>query len=210
MLLDHIAVIIIFSLLGSSPWLLPVFTLLRTVGRLSFPIFCFLLSEGFRHTKSRKRYFLRLACFAVISEIPFNLAYAGTVYCSDKQNIFFTLAAALVTLCAFERFKNSLPLKIAATAAGCAVSLLLNTDYAVTGIIIPLMFYISSNNADRLFLAGSVAFFDSLQFYGAGILSLIPISFYNQKRGNGSSLFFYLFYPLHFIALLFIKHIMSI
>ncbi len=210
MLLDHIAVVILFPLLESIPFLSPVFTILRTVGRLSFPIFCFLLSEGFRHTKSRKRYFLRLVCFAVISEIPFNLAYAGTVFCADKQNIFFTLATALVTLCAFENIKNSLILKITAVAAGCAASLLLNTDYPVTGIIIPLMFFISNSSTDRLFLAGSVTFFDSLQFHGAGILSLIPIGFYNQKRGKGNSLIFYLFYPFHLIVLLLIKYSMGI
>ena len=74
----------------SVGWL-TVYVLLRVAGGLAFPIFAFLLVEGFLHTRDRKRYLAKLCVFALISEIPFDLALFGTSFYRGYQNVFFKM-----------------------------------------------------------------------------------------------------------------------
>ena len=80
------------------------YDLMRTVGRLGFPIFCFLMVEGFMRTKNIKSYLLRMGIFALVSEIPFDLAMTGKFFYWGYQNVFFTLFLGLFTLWAFDFF----------------------------------------------------------------------------------------------------------
>lgn len=82
------------------------YDMMRTVGRLGFPIFCFLLVEGFMRTKNVKSYLLRMGIFALVSEIPFDLAMTGSFFHWTYQNVFFTLFLGLFTLVAFEFFEK--------------------------------------------------------------------------------------------------------
>ena len=97
MLIDHIGAILLsmyqpalktlFTLFGRE---YSVYLIFRDIGRVAFPIFCFLLLEGFLHTHDRFRYGMNLFIFSLISEIPWNLMFTNTLR-YEKQNVFFTL-----------------------------------------------------------------------------------------------------------------------
>ena len=80
MLIDHMG----FTLFPHAVWM-------RAVGRLAFPIFCFLIAEGCAHTHDKKRYAGRLLLFAVLSELPFNLMCSGQWLSWNYQNVLWTL-----------------------------------------------------------------------------------------------------------------------
>lgn len=114
MLIDHFAAAILGRILISSSWseqLYTFYTFLRLVGRLGFPIFCFLLVEGFGKTRSKTKYAVRLGLFALISEVPFDLALCAKVLEYEYQNVYFTLFLGMLALCAYDFFsKHRLPM----------------------------------------------------------------------------------------------------
>ena len=118
---------------------------MRDIGRLGFPIFCFLLVEGFHRTRNVRKYALRLGIFALISELPFNLAICGQVCNPGYQNVYFTLLSGLVALCAF-RF-----LETYANAGKKDMPALLRILFLVTGILLPAVFV---HISDTLNIAG--------------------------------------------------------
>ena len=98
MLIDHTASFLLRDYEpATTPWFqlgdntYSLYRVMRDVGRAAFPIFCFLLVEGFLHTHNRFKYGRNLLIFACISEIPWNFAQNGTLLFPDKQNVFFTL-----------------------------------------------------------------------------------------------------------------------
>lgn len=79
---------------------------MRLIGRIAFPIFCFLLVQGFLHTRNVTKYAIRLALFAAISEVPFDLAFKNRILEFSYQNVFFTLLIGLLTLIGFKTLKQ--------------------------------------------------------------------------------------------------------
>lgn len=137
-----------YDLLGGqsqmSPWY-SVYVLMRTVGRIAFPIFCFLLVEGFCHTWSRGKYALRLGVFCLIAEIPFDLAFnepANGFLELRSQNVFFTLLMGFLALWLWSALANRLPrwmeypAAVIALAPCCLGAEWLATDYGGFGVLL--------------------------------------------------------------------------
>lgn len=175
--------------------------LLRSFGRLAFPIFCFLLVEGFTYTRDRWRYGASLACFAVLSEIPFDLARSMTAFDGSYQNVFLTLLVGYLALCAYEHFEGRLGMQAACVIGLALVSMGLLCDYGPRGYaLILILYFLRSNTVAKTALGCCV----TTATWRAG-LAFIPLNLYNGTRGfvHGPVLkyAFYAFYPLHLLAL---------
>ena len=113
----------------------PEIPLLRWIGRLAMPVLCFFIGEGLRHTRSPRRYLLRLTGFALLSELPFDLAFYGGIE-RGHQNAYFTLALGLLALWAIQS-RGMEGWLLALTAALAAE--LLGCDYGMYGVLLILL-----------------------------------------------------------------------
>lgn len=185
--------------------LFPQYIMLRIIGRLAFPIYCFLLVEGAVHTSNRKRYLGRLLLFALISEVPFDLAVSGKVFAVQSQNVFFTLALGLGAVFLLE-IRGKYPYAILGSVGLLFAAQFAQTDYGGGGVLIILLFYLFREKPvvkAVSFSAANVLCYGGLQNYA--ILSLVPILCYNGKRGPGMKYLFYVFYPAHLLVLYWLR-----
>ena len=175
------------------------YLIMRMVGRLSFPIFAFLIVEGFLHTRDRRRYGINLAVFAVLSEIPWNLVHGGWTF--PVQNIFFTLLLGYLGLCAIERFRENKGALAASLIGLFVVSIFLRADYGCSGYGFILLLYALREQKLLQAVVGSCVLGTK---WIAG-MAFIPINMYNGQRGFVKGpvwkYAFYLFYPLHLLAI---------
>lgn len=203
--------------LAANGVLLFIYFIMRMlIGRIGFPIFCFLLVEGFLHTSNVKKYAARLLVFAIISEIPFDLAICGEPFYWGYQNVFFTLFIGLMVMIAYRAIEGSkinkfikVILYILSLAAGIALGMLLKTDYGTSygiGVICIMALYIFRKNKVHQIIAGCVTFIWEI----TAPLAFIPIAFYNGKRGLKMKYFFYAFYPVHLFILYLIARLMGL
>lgn len=185
----------------------PEYMVCRTVGRLAFPIYCFLLVEGFKYTKNVYRYLARLAVFALISEVPFDFAIFGTVYYPYYQNVFFTLLLGLlgITVYDYATKNNRIFLAVMGILAPLVGAYFLQCDYSVDGVLLILLLYLLQNYKAVRFTAASVLLIlmgiseGSMEYVGA--FSFLLIAFlYNGKKGTGMNRYlFYVVYPVHLL-----------
>ena len=172
------------------------------VGRVSFPLFAFLIGEGFRYTKDRKKYFYRIFLYALVLQIPDLLSiekYDG--------NIFFTLSFGILSLLILNNTKLNKFIKIILVIIIVVSAEMLTLDYGSYGVMIIIIFYLfRENNIMTAFSFTAVnilwiSFFQmsATQLYSIFVLPLIFL--YNGKEGKKMKLFFYLYYPLHLIVL---------
>lgn len=173
------------------------------IGRLAFPIFIFLLVEGFLHTKSRIRYGGRLLLFALLSEVPFDLAFYREPISLRGQNVFFTLLIGMLMLFGIESLERrirSLVLRslciLLCVSAAAFLSSAIHADYRYMGILSIALLYLFRQNKRTQLLLGCASFY----WEPTACLSFVPIAFYNGKRGLSMRYFFYLYYPLHLLA----------
>ncbi len=202
---------------------------LHIVGRLAFPIFAFLIAEGYAHTKNFKAYCLRLLCFALVAEIPFNLMMGSPLY-PFHQNVMFTFLLALLLLRGLDKFleKYSSPMVqiiFAAlfTALGYALGIVTFVDYFGCGILTVFLFYFTREKRWGWLLQLAGMWYINWVLLGGysfvlhwmgheilvplqafALLALLPIWLYNAQRGPGGKAFQYFtyaFYPGHILIL---------
>ncbi len=201
---------------------------MRVIGRLAFPIYGFLLVEGAFYTKSRPKYILRMALFALISEIPFDIAFNKSILEFGSQNVFFTLTLGLISAVAIftaaeARGKKHFILLVAAVvavAASAAAAHFLKTDYSEGGVIMIVLMAVITAPVKY----GNISEFArraiNTAAYAAGLITLtlivdskielcalagvILIAAYNGKKGYSDSFLkyaFYVYYPAHLLTL---------
>lgn len=177
----------------------------RSIGRLAFPIFCFLLVEGFLHTRDKRKYFARLFLFSLISEIPFDLAFHREWFYWEGQNVFFTLWIAVLVLAALKYLEKREDiaqagrwlLQAGAILAGVALACFLHTDYEGFGVAAIVLLYLFRKDRRRQAIVGACAFLWEV----TAALAFFPIYYYNGKRGLQLKYVFYIFYPAHLLLL---------
>jgi hypothetical protein len=208
---------------------------LTVVGRLTYPIYAFLLVEGYFHTGNLKKYALRLLALVILSEIPFNLMYSSQLFYPVHQNVIWTLLVGLGCVHINERAKEAPLWRRILTGAATAVvggllGIVLFSDYNAAGIWTILVFYWFRGRAWWNFagqaallyyinvevlqgLAFEVELFGETHFIvqqGFALLALIPIWLYRGRKGMGGRGFryaCYAFYPLHMLVLYWIRSV---
>ena len=202
MFIDHIG----YAIYGKLSWC-------NYIGRIAFPIFAYQITEGYAHTKSLKKYFLRLLVCAIVSQIPFMLCHS-IISRDFGLNIFFTLLLGLLSIFLFEKLPSKL-LSIPFIALLCAFAEITNMDYGYWGVLLIFVFYLCKNNKilltisflALLFVHYVPNFIISNFYYGYIYLmlctfaSIVPILFYNQKQGRKIKYFLYVFYPAHLLVI---------
>lgn len=220
MLIDHSAVVFLEPLIflkGNTDHSLYIqYSILRGIGRIAFPIFCFLLVEGFIHTKNVKKYALRLLIFALISEIPFDLALLQGMLDFNHQNVFFTLFFGLLCIWGMEsldkKYGNEQALKrdwgklfIFALCSGAVY--FLKTDYDIFGIVAIVFFYLMRDSKFGTMFANIIGFTFEAHGFSYLVYAAVPLIYaYNGERGRNMKYFFYAFYPVHLLSLYLLAH----
>ena len=191
----------------------------RMIGRLAMPLFAFCISEGYIHTRDRNKYMIRLGIFALISEIPFDLAFDGRIGLGH-QNIMLTFLMSVIALRIFdlirgERDETTGKYSAGKTILGCmviiamaALALVVKADYTVFAVISVFLFYVFKDSSSIIRSGIGVAFLAltrTMGYYCTTGLSFIPLALYNGKKGKGLKWLFYAFYPGHLLVLYLIK-----
>lgn len=202
MLLDHGNKVLLSHLSPDSQLLLAVSQVLAFAGRFAFPIFFFLLVEGFFHTHSKGKYLRNLLFFALLSEIPFDLCFQGSLLEFTGQNIFFTLSLALLVIWGVDALRKRFPAggefgMLLIVPVGCLAAVLARVDYTYAGILVPFLFYLLRSK--RLF-AAIINYLVVSQDIRT-LPAFLAIVLYNGQRGKQCKWLNYWIYPVH-LALL--------
>lgn len=219
MLMDHLWA----TLFPAQEWL-------TCAGRLAFPIFAFMIVEGYFHTHNFKKYALRLLLFAVLSEVPFDLMYGETWFYPVHQNVIWTLLMGLIGIHLMEnvRKKRKTPMYLLTAVVVVAVGAVLGTvcmvDYYGAGVLTVFIFYFFRKRKWWCLLGQILALYwvnvellggllYPLRLFGMdfeicqqgfALLALLPIWLYRGQQGCHSKLFQYIcyaFYPVHMLIL---------
>lgn len=215
MLLDHTATFLLTP--EKNPALTILYILMRTVGRIAAPVMFYFLAEGYYYTSSKLKYGLRLLCFGILSQIPYSLARYGTVT-GTNLNVMITLFMSFVMLLLADEMKNKAMKGIVVFTFMILTSF---SDWGVLGPFMVWLFHIYREDRKKQLISyfslcmaqmmvavlvissGTVAWYDGIWQIGM-LLPIILIYFYNGESGKKNIVnkwSFYLFYPIHFLAL---------
>lgn len=201
MLIDHTGAI----LFPGQMWF-------RIIGRFAFPIFTFLLVEGFFHTRDVKKYAVRLLLFAFISEFIFDYAFFGEFFSWTHQNVFFTLFLGVLLMGFWNYFQGKIYLQLPFALFFIWMGDVLATDYGSFGVLLIAMFFwfrdLKPFFVKLLCGAGFFILRSGIIAYGA--YAMIPIALYKGRKGPSMKYFFYIFYPIHLLLLVLIKKAMPL
>ncbi|MBR4026492.1 MAG: hypothetical protein IKJ01_02890, partial [Lachnospiraceae bacterium] len=246
MLIDHIAAVAIWRLFEASYMLkastqmsdywgdklivwfaenremmYTIYENMRLIGRMAFPIYCFLLVEGFLHTRNVPKYAFRLFLFALISEIPFDFALEGSLWSPTYNNVFFTLFLGLLCInclnwleTMFEKWKEKkgdvfigscvkyFLFFVVIYGMGIVAEEMLMTDYGMAGVIAIAVIWLFRENR-TLGFSGSILVLGLLSSSTEYLaIAMLPfIMKYNGTRGKQVKYLFYAFYPIHLFVL---------
>lgn len=230
MFIDHLGASIVWKLLVNG-WVPAesydsvyiLYLAMRCIGRIAFPIYIFLLVEGFTYTRSRIKYAARLFAFAIISEVPFDLAFNDCIFEIHDNNVFWTLGLGLIAIMILDLI-NRLPKLLDASKspvawfgvhlircvgmAGVIIGMMalaefvFCTDYGAAGIAAIVAMYLL-RNFRKIGFAISVLLLTLLASYLEliALIAILPLHFYNGTRGKNIKYFFYAFYPVHLLIL---------
>lgn len=198
MIIDHVGAVFF-----------PQYHIFRIIGRISFPVFCFLLVEGFYNTKNIYKYILRMVLLAGVSEPFYDKLFFGKWIVLNRSNVFITLTFGLIMMYVLARLPKGFE-KAVAYAAFLAIALYIPMDYGIFGIAMIGGFYFFRQN--RIVNVGyqcviNMYCMGGLQKYGA--ISSIITMFYNGKKGYSRLKYaFYLLYPMHIIVFLILRRLL--
>ena len=225
MLIDHVAAVLLVKLLiQNGSWelidyngarmlnilsaehmdMIKVYQQMRDIGRVAFPIYCFMLVEGFMRSRNVKKYMGRMLFFSILSEIPFDLAFSGKVFYWNYQNVMFTLCWGLLAMyishqaeIRTENWFIKWPVMALAWAASAAMAEWMQTDYGAKGVGCIFVLYRFRYIRSLQLIGGAIAFTWEMP----APVSFIFIALYNGKKGKDLRHFFYAFYPVHLLIL---------
>ena len=195
----------------------------RMIGRLAMPLFAFCITEGYIHTRDKKKYLFRMGIFALVSEVPFDLAFEGKVSL-NHQNIMLTFFMSILALMLFDLIRGKINedtgrYSIGKTILGslviigtAAVAILIKADYTIFAVISVFLFYLFKDTKHFIRTGVGVAFLAltrTMGYYCTTGLSIVPLLLYNGKKGKGLKWLFYAFYPGHLLLLYLIKLIVT-
>lgn len=202
MFIDHFNKAIITPLLNYQEPLVTISTIFDIIGRIAFPIFAFMIVEGFYKTKSRFKYLRNLLIFAIISEIPYDMFQSKVFINNRSQNIMWALALGLLTLIIVDKLKEKiknkytwLGLSILIVGVNAIIATLISFDYDYYSIIIIFILYLFYDKR----LVGSLLSYLVIIKEAYAILGFAVINFYNGEKGKQNKWFNYLFYPVHLL-----------
>lgn len=212
---------IIVWIAGNQELVYTIYEYMRFIGRMAFPIYCFLLVEGFLHTRNVNKYASRLFLFALLSEIPFDFALEGTFWYPMYNNVFFTLFLGLLCInCLnwiekmFQRWKEKnwdtfigncikyFLFFVVISGMSIVAEEMLMTDYGMAGVIAIVLIWLFRKNKTLGFCSSIMALglLSSSTEYLA--IAMIPvIQKYDGTRGKQTKYLFYAFYPIHLFLL---------
>ena len=212
------------TLLPSEEWL-------TCIGRIAYPIFAFMIVEGYTHTHDLHRYMLRILLWACLSEIPFNIMYGGSVFYPYHQNVLWTFLESLLLIILIEKCRTHFK-KVLATALSAGIIVLgfilgyaTMVDYYGIGVLTVLTFYFFRGRTWKIRLIQFICLYilnvellggycyifhifgHDIEFaqQGFAMISLIPIWLYKGRQGFHNKIFqwaCYAFYPIHIIILI--------